>query len=329
MSLNKVVTGLIILAANEATYGQGAALTGSANTIQVAEAFPIFNVDYSFDGDRKGGNYSGGNNRRTTPSGRSVTGKLIIEGKGLGSTYSSVAVTPPNLHPFLISSGLSGSLQGGAWVYKPNPLGTTAVGTALEVYDRGEKLPISGAFFNMTFASPGPGITTFEFDLMGIPGTITDVATPPARIFTAASVLPPKNELVSLTIDSYATASVRSYTYVHKQDIAPRINLNSSGSFAGYALGRRSPTFTVTMEADALGAYNPYLDQQNGIARNVSFTVGQPGTNNNFTVTFPSASISKVTRKNDGTTLALWDVEFAPAISAPDQSDDMSLTFGS
>jgi hypothetical protein len=323
MSSIKNTVGLILFAKSEASYLAGAAMSAT-DAIQVAMELPVFNTAYNYDGNRNGAQWSGGNLTRATPGGKSTTATIQMEGKGLGATYTT-ASTPPNLHPFLLASGLSGSVSASAWVYKPTPLGTAHKSLALTVYDRGECLPISGAYCAMKFGAETAGLTTFTFDLSGVPGTYTDVATPPSRTWTAHSVVPPKNTSVTFSIGAYATAKIRSYSYEHGIELTPRINLNESTGFAGYQLGRRNPTFSITVEADALATFDAYSAWEAATQYAVNLTVGSVA-NNRFTFSFPQAVLSNVERANDGP-VALWNLTFTPAVSIPDSEDDVVLTW--
>lgn len=323
MSSVKSVTGLLMFAKTEASYGAGASFVAT-DAIQVAQELPVFNVQYNFDGNRNGAQFSGGNIRRTGPGGRSAEGTVIIEGKGLGSAYN-VSAIPPNIHPFLLSSGLSGSLSSSVWLYRPIPLGVQPQSVALNVYDRGELLSVSGAYSNMSFAADGAGLTMFTFAMQGLCSEITDVAVPPARTYTAVSVLPPKNEGVSFAIGSYTAAKIRNYSYAHNLTINPRINLNEATGHAGFALGRRAPELTITIEADALSGFDAYTAWRDGTTYDVSLTVGT-ATNNRFRIRFPTAQISNVERANDDP-VAVWNLTLTPAVSGPDASDDIELSW--
>lgn len=323
MSSAKSVVGLLMFAKNEASYGAGASFAAT-DAIQVAQELPVFNVNYNYDGNRQGAQWSGGNIIRTGPGGRSVEGTVIIEGKGLGSAYG-VGATPPNLHPFLLSSGLSGSLSGSSWVYRPFPLGTAPTSLAMQVYDRNELLTVSGAYANMSFNAEGAGLTMFTFAMQGLCSDITDVSNPPSRTYSAVNVLPPKNEGVQFVIGSYTTAKIRSYSYAHNLTINPRINLNESTGHAGFAIGRRTPEFTITIEADALETFDAYAAWRNGTTYDVSLTVGTSA-NNRFRIRMSQAQISNVVRANDDP-VATWELTLTPAVSSPDASDDLELTW--
>lgn len=324
MSSVKSVTGLLLFAKNESSYAAGATFS-STDAIQVTQELPVFNIQYNYDGNRNGAQWSGGNILRAAPGGRTVEGTVRVEGKGIGSGSYGSGSTPPNLHPFLLSSGLSGSLSGSGWLYQPLPLNTTANSLALAVYDRGERLIVSGGYSNMKFSAEGPGLTMFEFTVMGLSSTIADIAAAsiPSRTYSAVSVLPPKNEGVSFSLGTYTTAKIRTYSYEHGLTITPRINLNESTGHAGYALGRRSPTLQVTIEADALATFDPYAAWEAGTTFDIGLTVGSVALNR-FRLRFPQAQITNVERANEEP-VALWNLTLSPVVSGPDNSDDVQM----
>lgn len=325
MSSAKITTGLLLFAKNEASYAAGATFAAT-DAVQVAMELPVFQQKYNFDGNRQGGNWSGGNIQRTGPGGRYTEGTVRLEGKGIGSgsTYSA-GTRPPNLHPFLLASGLTGSLSASGWLYTPLPLGVTPTSLALAVYGRGELLNVSGAYANMTFGAEGAGLTMFEFALQGLCSDITDVAASsiPARTYSAAGVLPPKNEGVSLTIGTYGTAKVRNYSYEHGLAITPRININESTGHAGFAIGRRNPSLSLTIEADELANFNAHEVWRAGSTFDITLTVGTVA-GNRFRIRFPNAQISNVEAATDEP-VALWNLTIQPSVSSPDASDDLQL----
>lgn len=330
MSLNnpKSVIGYIVFANTETSYGQGAAI-GAGNAIQCQGENPQFDIKYQSDGKRVAANYSAGNVRGTTPSGRTVDGVIKIELKGLGSAYSTSS-RAPNSDPFLLASNLSASFQGNKVVYAPLPLGSVPTSIGLQVYGNGELINISGSFCDFSITTGGPGISIAEFKLSGLPSDVVDVSNPtgslPARTWTAQNIIPPKAELIGLTIGTYTTANVRSITYTHGQTMTPRTSLSATGSMAGFVLGRRNPELKMTIEAEQLGTFDAYMTQKLATTNAINYTVGTLGTNNSWTMAFPSCSLMGVQRKGDGP-IAVWDLTFAPAVSAPDANDDMSLTF--
>ncbi|HEY4321718.1 MAG TPA: hypothetical protein VGM77_11150 [Gemmatimonadales bacterium] len=335
MSTVKVISNYLLLAALETNgYGNGATVSPTVNTVLCAGGdAPDATIAYSYDGDRKGMALSGGNQRRTTPSGKSITTKIDMDLKGNGIGYNTSVSGSPPVHNFLLASGFSGSLSAGAWTYTYTPITTAPNSLALQLYSRiaggsgAEVYPISGSYGKMSFkADTNGGPLVMSFALSGIPGTPTDAVAVPTNItWNASSVIPPKGEKLSFTAGSFV-ANLRDVSYDDGLDIGPRVNLSATGSFSGYYIGRRSPKLTVTIEDDAFSSYSPLADWDSAVQRSVSFTVGSGLTANSCTMTFPSASIGSVKPDKSGD-IATWVIEYYPTPSSPSANDDVILTF--
>jgi hypothetical protein len=328
MSAAKSVTGLLIFAKLESTPNAGAIMSAS-DVVQTVLAHPVFNLQYSYDGNRNGASYSGGSYSRAAPSGRTTSATVRVEAKGLGSAYSLTA-TPPNLHALLLASGLSGSLQASTWVYKPVPLTTQETSVALAVYGKTgptavEVWPVSGTYANLKMNGDNPGPVIFDFDLQGSVGMPSDISSAPARTWTASGTLPPNTTNVGFTIGSYSGSVVRSWKYDHGLEVAPRVDINATNGHAGFSIGRRSPKLTVTIETPLLSAYNPYSDFDLATSRAVSLTVGSVA-NNRFVLSMPNSQLANVVGGNDGP-VATLELTFQPSVTAADASDDLTLTF--
>ena len=322
-SAAKTITGILLFAKTESVSGEGAAVTGSTDAIRLAADRPAFNVQYTYDGARGQGNYTGGNVLRGPVQGRNTAGTVKIEGKGSGSAYSSTVV-PPSLHPFILASGFSGSFASSKWTYKPTPLGTDLTTIAMAVYTRGEVWPISGALANMTITADNPGPAIFEFALQGILAQPADLASPPARKWFAEDILAPNNTNISLAIGSF-TPVVRSWKYEHGLAINPRTNLNATDAHSGFQGGKREPKLTVTIEHPALSSYNPYSQIETAATQSVSLTVGSTQYNR-FGITMSRAQIESFTLNADND-VATAEVVFAPAVSDNSSNDDVVLEF--
>lgn len=323
MSSAKSVTGLILFAKNEATYNAGATVTGSLNAIQTVLDHPVFQIQYAYDGNRNGASYTAGNYRRNPTQGRSTAGTVRIEAKGTGSAYT-IATPPPNIHPFMLASGMSASFEASSYVYKPTPLGTTPTSIALEVYSRGELTPVSGGYATFTAKGDTAGPVVFEFAVQGLAALPSTLASPPGRVWIASGVLPPNNANISLVLGSY-TPVVRSWEYDHGLEITPRVNLNSVIANAGFALGRRSPTFKCTIEADTLANYNAYDSHASGTITAISLTAGNI-TGNKIAVSMPYSQLSDVQQSSDGP-VALLDLTFVPSVQNASSDDDVVWTW--
>lgn len=319
----KLVTGFILFAKNEATYGVGAALAGATDAIQLASDFPVFNIAYGVDGSRKGGQYTGGLLKRVAPSGATIEGKVKIEARGSGSAYTATAQVP-NLHPFLMACGMSCSYTAGTNVYKPSPLGTADNSAAMNIYDRGEFTPVSGAVGTWTLTAGDSGPAYFEFDLKGLPGTPTDLASPPARTFLNAGILPPKNESIALTISGSSGFVCRNWSYEHGIEVSPRTNVNAASGHNGFAMGRRNPVFKCQVEGIAVATFDPYAKYADGSNMPITLTVGVA--TNGYTLSLPQAQLTGVSKAADGP-VAMWDLTWTPYCTQPDNDTDLVLTF--
>lgn len=325
MASDKNIVAMGLFLRVEASYGAGAAVTGSTDAVKLIEPKPEFSIEYGYDGARPSPQGTAGTQRRVAPSVRSTKGTISVEACGRGLAYTSV-ITPPGLHQLFLASGFSGSLQASQWVYKPGPVSAAPTSLAGEVYNRGEKRVISGAYCDMKASSDGALPTVFAFDLQGIIGLPSTQASPPDFLLLTSGTLPPKNENIALTIGGVSSFKVRSYSFELGRELIPRVDVNASGALAGFAPGRRNPKLTVTVEAVALSTFDPYASFSNGTATAVSFTVGTVA-GNKFTYSFPQAQIMAVAEPADGT-VALWELQFDCPCSTPTTDDDLVITAG-
>lgn len=325
MSAQKSMVGLILFARNEATYNAaGLALTGSTDTIDTAEQ-PLFQQQYAVEGTRGPAMYGRGQLARVAPNVRSLNGSVKIHAKGAGATYTAL-VRPPSLHPYLQASGMSGSMEGASWVYKPTPLGTIPFSLAMDIYGMGELMQLRGGYATFMLDMEG-ALPSFTFDVQGLQsGSITDAPTPPARVFPASNVIPPRLETIGLTIGSYVP-KVRKAQYVHGLGISQRHDLNASGSITGYAIGRQDNSFTVTIEADALASFDPYADFNAATPRNITTTIGNVA-NNRFTLALGGCALIDVQKVALEDNVAGYDLTYKPSTNADGSgTDDIRITF--
>jgi hypothetical protein len=325
MSAQKSMVGLILFARNEATYNAaGLILTGSTDTIDTAEQ-PLFQQQYAVEGTRGPAMYGRGQLPRVAPNVRSLNGSVKVHAKGPGATMTAV-VRPPSVHAYLQSSGMSGSLEGATWVYKPTPLGTTPSSLAMDIYDMGERMQLRGGYSTFMLDMEG-ALPVFTFDVQGVQsGSITDVPTPPARVFPASSVIPPRLETIGLLIGSYAP-KVRKAQYSHGLSISQRIDLNASGSNAGYAIGRQDNSFTVTIEADALATFDPYADRDTATPKAITATIGNVA-NNKFTLALGACALTDVQKVALEDNVAGLELTYKPSTNADGSNgDDIRFTW--
>lgn len=321
MASDKSIIGLGLLAKVESSYSGSTTLSTAADGIQVAE-LPEFSIEYNYDGARSYAQGVAGTTRRVGGSGRFTNGTVKIEGKGLGATYTSTA-TPPNLHPFLLASGMSGSLLAGSWVYKPQDSGTPS-SLALEVYTRGEKRVIRGTYGSWKVGTDSPAPPVFEFGLQGLVG-LPATSTLPSISYSGSAVVPPKAEGVVLSIGGTTGFKLRSFSFDMGREITPRLDLDADGGHAGFAPGRRAPKLTLTVEATALSTFDPYTAFANATQYAVSLTIGSVA-NNRYVLALPQAQLADVKDSVDGN-VATWDLVFEAPTSGPASSDDFTLSF--
>lgn len=318
----KLVKSFFLFAKNETTLGGGAAMTAS-NYIQTVDENPVFTVEFADAGERGSGNASYGQLRRAGPSGRSTTATVTLDAKGAGTTYTT-SVTPPNVHPFLLASGLSGSLSGSAWVYTPVEPTATPTSLALAVYAYQELTPVSGALCSFTFGSDSTSPSRFTFNVQGVPSDAAAVGSVPARTAQAEDVIPPANRGITVSLNGYS-AKVRSYNFDAGNEVQARTNLTATDGIESFMLAGRAPSFTLTVERDDMSAFDPRALQKNATGVSGSLTIGSTA-GNRIKLDISNGQITEVAEENDGV-LGLWNLTATPHITAGDKNDDYKLTF--
>jgi hypothetical protein len=323
MSSTKNILIFAMTAKNEASYGAGGALSLATDAIDL-QKLPEFGLDYAFDGKRPAPQGTFGQVRRNASSGRTAKGQVVVDGKGLGSAYSLTA-TPPNLHCFLLASGLSGSLSASnAWVYQPDAATNSPKSLVMDVYPRGEKWSMTAGYCSLTIDCPGNEGADFIFDVQALASTPVDAAFP-AITLVSASVIPPKAESITLNLGGWSGAKVRSFKFEQKRELQSRVDINSAAGHAGFNPGARNPTFTVVIEAEALATYNPYSIREAGTTAAVSLTMGSVA-NNKFNLAMPLTQIAEVKPGNDGS-VATWEITYEAKESTPLANDSFSLVW--
>lgn len=327
MSATKNVIVLGLTGKLEASYGVGASMSLSGpDSIQPAE-FVTVPSEYTYDGARPAPLGTFGSYKRAQPNGGSTNFQIPVEIKGDGAGYATTADLIPNINALLRASGLSGSLSSATWSYSPEPVTDTPTSIAFDLYARGEKRPVSGGYcsFELGTDSAAPPIITF--DVFGLPTLPSDVAVP-AITYEAEAVIPPKAENIGFILNfgsSYSTAKVRSFNYSYNREISPRLDLNNTSGHGGFAIGRRTPEFTVQIEADSLSNFNPESIWSAGTNGSIILTLGTAA-GNTWQLSLPQTQISALAYADDGPT-ALWDITFSTYVSAGDANDDLYLRF--
>ncbi len=323
MSSDKAVVVFGCLAKAEASYNAGGAVTATTHGVQLGE-LPSFDPSYAYDGNRPIPPGSYGQSRRAAPVGKTFASQLRMEGKGAGGATYSASVVPPNIHEFILASGYDGAVAGNSWTYTPTA-GPTGFGSlVMEMYGRGEKWPVQGAYCSMKIIGENEGPSIFEFDVRGILGTRADAAVP-SITYPALTVLPPSNDNITLTIQGVATLKVRSYEFDDASSIEnPRRDINVSGGHAGFVRGRRTPVFRCTVENPDTSELDIWTKADAGTVGATSLVVGSAAFNK-FTLTL--AQCTFIASLNDEDPTSLVDLEIFPHASTPIANDDVSLVF--
>lgn len=326
MSADKQVVLYGLLAKAEGSYGGGATVAATADGIQLAE-LPELEVGWAYEGEAPPAPGTYGLAKRRQPTGKTIRGVLRVEGKGAGVAYSA-SVKPPDVHNLLLASGFSATTvtTGGSEsvTYAPTA-GPTGFGSlAGEMYSRGEKWPFTGLYANCAIVGENPGPAIFEFDSVALLGTRADSAVPTIT-YTYASIIPPKNENITLSLNAVTTLKVRSYRFETGASIDnPRINLNTTNAHAGFVRARRAPKLTVTVEAPLSSLLDVYTIEEAATNFAVSMTVG--GTQyNKFSLSLPQAQLRA--RQTVEGPVALHEIECFAYCSTPTANDDVSLVF--
>lgn len=331
--------GACVFAKTESVYNAGPALLfislsgPTSDAIRFAGKHPIFTLAYAFDGKRDAPPGTAGQLMQNRPSGRHTSFKLDVEGQGIGAAYTSSATTIPNqLAVFLVAAGESGSWASGSaggpstWTFAPTPSPYTSQSSAaLLAFSEGASYYVNGivATYKITGKDGGPSI--FEFDCQGtVPNVPVNAILPTGNIYPPTyGVFIPKNENIQLSINGVTTFKVRDYSFDKKQTIQARVDLNSAGGHAGFALNRRAPMLTVKVEATPFSTFDPNTQFASGSVFTASLTVGNQ-IGNTFEIYSQNAQIRNQTVAEDGP-IAVWTLEMALVTSQPGNDDDYQM----
>jgi hypothetical protein len=164
-----------VLAKTEASYAAtNTVLASPADSVQVSE-LPTLTINYVNDGARPSSPSTAGVQPHVAPSGRSADVSLVMEARGSGSAYTSIATVPPDVHALLLSCGLSGSFSSSAITYVPVGPCDQGSSAAVRLFSRGEIYTLIGARSSFTLGSDGASPALFTFTTQGLlSGSVTD-----------------------------------------------------------------------------------------------------------------------------------------------------------
>lgn len=337
MSSAKHTEAIGVIGKLESAYNTYAS-PASTDAIRIIKPRPELTMRYGYEGDRgiQGGAF--GQLQRQTPTGRSVSGSIKIEGKGRGAAYSSSAVEVPDVHRWLRASGFDAAVTttGGSekWDFTPTG-GTTAPGSlSCGFYGRGELWPVAGIYANLKITGDGIGIPVWEFPFAGTMATDPTDVTLPSLTYTVPTVVPPVATNVAFTFANLTGGIIRSFDFdLGRGFDNPRLNQNTTAGHAGFQPSPRTPRLTFTVEATALqgspytatSALDPYQLVKNATSGAFSMTVGATQYNR-WKLIFAQAQMMSVEPVDENST-ALWKCVLAPYVTGDQAVDDITIRF--
>lgn len=325
----------------EASYGAGGSLSPSAggDGIQMAE-IPKLTIGYGFKGDRPAPPGTMGVQLRAKPSGRTATLPVKAESKGAGIAYGIDVV--PSLHVLLQICGFDGAVTTTTglekWVYTPHPGPTGWPSGVLAAYARGELYPITAAYADWTLSGDSTGVVYLTATIQGLLGTISDQPTPPEITYPLTEIIPPTAVGSSLfALGNFTSGVLQKWTLKGGRKITPRLNQNSAGGHAGFAIGNRVPTLDVTYEtptgANAVGSpytsvgqVDPYLLYDNAIPVASSIQIGNVQYNK-LALTMPAAQVMAPPDTTENGDVVVTNLSLQLNPSAAGNNDEITWTF--
>lgn len=316
----------VLVALETTSYGSGTpALAGATDGFKVYET-PEVEYTMQFDGNREGVTGTGAQMLTPVlPGGRSAKASLMHYFKGPGVAYS--ASVRASFDRILRGMGLQATFSGGAGTeivtYIPINVDQTLTSLVAEIYTRGEKHALKGAFVNkMVVTSSGLAVPKMTFDLQGIATAApTDAAVPAITAF-ATSVKNPKASNVGCVLttggQSY-TPILRDFTFTFEREMAERVDENdAAGAHPGFYLGDCKATLDLTIEATPVvvgspyasaSAFDAYRVYENGGDVNVQVNIG--GTQyNKVKIQAPTAHLVGYPSEDREGPIALWGMSF-------------------
>ena len=286
-----------VLAKKEASYAAtNTAFSTTTDSVLVSE-LPTLDISYVYDGARPNAPSSAGALPFVAPTGRFAESSLTMEARGSGSAYTSAATVPPDVHALLLAAGMSASYAAGEITYAPVSACDEGDSAALQFFGRGQRYTVIGGRTTFTLAADGASAAIYTFNMSGIvSGSVVDQTV--ANI-SYNQTLPPKTDNIALTLGTFTTAVVRSFSLDYGRELTPRLDLNKADAHAGFAGGRRDVTFTVSIETPAISSFDILELQRNATEFATSFTIGSVA-GNEITVSLPQCQIIGVSNSEDG-----------------------------
>lgn len=338
MSSAKHTEALGVISKLETTYNSDSA-PASTDAVRIIKPRPEITARYAYDGSRgiQGGGF--GSLQRQTPTGRSVSGSVKMEGKGRGAAYTSSSVEVPDVHRWLRAAGLDAAVSttGGAEKWEFTPTGGTTAPASLTswFYGRGEVWKVNGIYANLKITADGVGIPVWEFPFAGTMATDPADVTLPSLTYTVPTIIPPVATNIAFSFANLTSCVLRSFDFdLGRGFDNPRVNQMTTAGHAGFQPSPRDPKLTVTLEATALqgspytatGALDPYNLVKN--ATTGALNLGPIGGTqyNKWSLVFAQAQMVSA-ELVDESSAALWKCVFEPYVTGDQANDDILIRF--
>lgn len=282
----------------------------------------ILNEDYMSAGERGASAGSAGSRPNAGPSGLFGEVDVKVEMRGNSVVYAN-GVGPRELETLLLASGFADTFSTPDMEY--DPASTAFTSCAVRLFGEGQQHDLTGVYCDWRYDIDGPGFGVFTFSLKGKAAIPTDAGIPGTLAYLPASLIPPKAESLALTLNAFSAFKVRKLALIGGRNVAQRPDLNDAKAFAGYAAGRRDTMMEVTVEAEALSAFNPYTLRDAGTQMAASFSHGSVALNG-MDFSAAQAQIVNVEVEDDDP-VALWNLTLKLPTSGATADDDMQLVF--
>jgi hypothetical protein len=323
----------------ETTYGTAVSLAATADALDIISP-PEPVVDYVHGGERGGKSPAERSSRqRVGRMGKFATFTLAFEPAGGGAAYS--ATVKPNVYVAMQMGGmvwaLSTATGSESYIATPAPAGTEDSAT-VELYYRGQKYPLAGAYASWEWGGDVPGLPQLKLDAMALVSSdITDVAVP--TLTYSQFVNPAKAEgiLLKATVGTatFTVGKIDAFSLACDNNIERRALDNVTGLHGGFNMGvERKFTLKATIESEALTTASPYAASagfnifklmENAATAVLSFTVGSTQYYK-YTVTAAAAQLVNVTESAKGAA-SMWECEWELKPSSLTANDEVTITF--
>lgn len=324
------------------TYGSGTpALSAATDGFKIYES-PAIETGMQFKGEREGATGTGvGRLTPVAPGGRYGKVSLMHYWKGPGVAYTGSSRS--SFDRLVRMSGhtatVSGTTPNEICTYAPQALDGVLSSGVAELYARGQKWTLKGAYCNkfVIDAMAGLGVPKMTFDLAGIlTSAPTDSAVPTITPF-APTIKNPKATALGFTFVTGGqtfTPICRGFRFTFEREMTERLDqVEATGSHAGYHLGDWTATLEVLFEATAVVTGSPFASPTAFDVYRVFENMGDVAlvttlgsvNYNQLILNGPTAHLSDFAKEEAEGPIATWNATFQLDPSTEDAADTHTL----